>query len=267
MNTLLLGWGTVLAQAEAAGTTQILSVWDFLLKGGIVMIPIGVCSLVALAITIERLVCLQRRRVIPPEFMTGLDTALGRERDNAAAASDYCQRNGTSIANIILAALRRMHEPNDQLERHIQQAGERELERLRKRLRLLGVMASIAPLLGLLGTVFGMITAFQTVAASGAALGKTELLARGIYEALITTAAGLIVAIPTLLAHHAISARIDHLVLEMDEMTVRFVESLRAPSASTNGRLRHADAPVLAPASHGGEPSPALRVADPVAAS
>lgn len=267
MNTLLLGWSPLLAQTDTAGTTQILSVWDFLVKGGIIMIPIGVCSLVALAITIERLVCLQRRRVIPPDFMTGLDAALGRERDNTAAASEYCQRSDTPIASILRAALRRLHEPNDELERHIQQAGEREVERLRKRLRLLGVMASIAPLLGLLGTVFGMITAFQTVAASGAALGKTELLARGIYEALITTAAGLIVAIPTLLAHHAISARIDHLVLEMDEMTVKFVESLRAPTASTNGRLRHADAPPLAPASHDSEAPPPLVVADPVAAS
>jgi biopolymer transport protein ExbB len=96
---------------------------------------------------------------------------------------------------------------------------------LRKRLRLLSVIASVAPLLGLLGTVTGMITAFQTVAASAEALGRTELLATGIYEAMVTTAGGLIVAIPTLLAYHWISSRVDHLVAEMDTVTVDFIET------------------------------------------
>ena len=89
---------------------------------------------------------------------------------------------------------------------------------------MLSVIASITPLMGLLGTIFGMIRAFQTVAASGEALGKTEMLAGGIYEAMITTAAGLLVAIPVLICYHWISAKIDTLVMDMDQMTQEFIE-------------------------------------------
>jgi biopolymer transport protein ExbB len=89
---------------------------------------------------------------------------------------------------------------------------------------VLQVIGAIAPLLGLLGTIFGMIQAFQTVATSAEALGKTELLAKGIYEAMVTTAAGLLVAIPSVIGYHWISAKIETLVAEMDRICVDLVE-------------------------------------------
>jgi len=116
--------------------------------------------------------------------------------------------------------------------------------KLRKYLRVLAVIASIAPLMGLLGTIFGMIQAFQTVAASGSALGRTEMLAMGIYQAMITTAAGLLVAIPVLIAYHWIVAKIERLVMEIDQMTVEFIE---AHAAGRRRRLA-ADAPEAASA-------------------
>jgi biopolymer transport protein ExbB len=91
-------------------------------------------------------------------------------------------------------------------------------------MRVLSVIAAISPLMGLTGTIFGMIKAFQTVATSGDALGKTELLATGIYEAMITTAAGLLVAIPALILYHVISARVDRLVAELDETCIEFID-------------------------------------------
>lgn len=99
--------------------------------------------------------------------------------------------------------------------------------RLRKFLKLLSVIAGIAPLMGLLGTIFGMIRAFSTVASSAEAMGKTELLAKGIYEAMITTAAGLLVAIPVLIAYHLLSARVDRLMLQMDEAASRLMDGMR----------------------------------------
>lgn len=218
------------AAAGAAGgddpgaAVKVESVWDFVTKGGPMMIPIGLCSLVALAVIIERLVSLRRGNVIPSGFLPGLRSALGDGADDRKEALEYCRSNGSPIANVFAAGIKKLGESVELLEKRIQEAGEREVLKLRRYLRLLAVVASIAPLMGLLGTIFGMIIAFQTVATSGEALGKAELLAKGIYQAMITTAAGLMLAIPVLIAYHWISAKIEGLVSEMDRMTVEFVE-------------------------------------------
>ena len=238
-------WGALLcgqvegaASAAPAGSAaeQALTLWSLALKGGPMMIPIAICSLVALAVIVERLVSLRRRQVIPPDFVPGLQPILESPRRNREAALEYCRLNGSPIANVFTAGLRRMHEPLELLEKHIQEAGQREIHKLRKHLRLLALIASISPLLGLLGTIFGMINAFQTVALAGQALGKAELLATGIYQAMITTAAGLMVAIPALIGYHWISARIEQLVTEMDEATCDFVEQHLALNGATEGR-------------------------------
>lgn len=206
---------------QAAGVT---SVWDFMVKGGIVMVPIALCSLVALTLAVERLVSLRRSRVIPPTFIQGLTDVLSQGSGSQARAVEYCRACPSPMSRIFEAGVRRWDRPLEQVERLISEAGQREVTLLRKNLRGLSVIGSVAPLLGLLGTIFGMITAFQTVARSAEALGRTELLAGGIYEAMITTAAGLIVAIPALLFYHVISARIDRLVGEMDAACLSLVD-------------------------------------------
>lgn len=215
---------------------SISSILELAVKGGVVMIPIAACSLVALALAIERLVTLRRARVIPPGFVDGAAAALDQGPQRAL---ELCRTAPSPIARIFEAALRRWDRPLEQVEKHVAEAGAREAVVLRKHLRGLAVIAAVSPLLGLLGTIFGMINAFRTVAASADALGRTELLAGGIYEAMVTTAAGLIVAIPTLLVYHALSARIDRLVLDMDGACIDLVErhattlpALRARSAA-----------------------------------
>jgi biopolymer transport protein ExbB len=193
------------------------------------MIPIGLCSLVALTVIIERLVSLRRRRVIPPGFLPEVKKALDEGGNGRTEALESCRRNGSPIANIFAAGIKRLDDSLEQLETRIQEAGQRETLKLRKYSRVLVVIASIAPLMGLLGTIFGMINAFQTVAISSEALGKAELLAKGIYEAMITTAAGLMVTIPVLIAYHWISAKVDRLVTEMDQITVVFIEDYARP--------------------------------------
>ena len=212
------------AAQQAAEAVQVQSVWDFIVKGGPVMIPIILCSLVAMAVVAERLINLRRRIVIPPSFLPGLKQSLGDNGEGKRKALDYCKANNSPVARVFAAGIKRLGEPVELLERHITEAGEREAIKLRKYLRVLQVIAAVAPLLGLLGTIFGMINAFQTVAISGEALGKTEMLAEGIYQAMITTAAGLIVAIPVLICYHWISSKIDSLVTDLDRMTVEFVE-------------------------------------------
>lgn len=233
--SLMLNLGqAVAADSSAAKVVLIGSVWDFVLKGGPVMIPIGIASLVALAVFVERAWLLRRRAVIPPTVVAGLQSALSAHRFDVSPVLELCQRSPSALGNIIMAGIRNIGQSTDVLEKRIGEAGEREVFGLRKHLRVLSLVGSIATLLGLLGTITGMISAFQTVAASGEALGKTELLAKGIYEAMITTAAGLIVAIPTMIAYHYLTARIEFLIHEMDRIAVDFVERVVNPGVSAS---------------------------------
>lgn len=229
------------ATASAPDAVMVQSIWDFVVKGGPMMIPIGLCSFVALTIIVERLISLRRRQVIPASFADDIGKILDRDGDGRSSALEHCTNDGSPLARIFSAAIKKLNEPLEVLERHIEDAGARAVVGLRKNLRALSVIASIAPLLGLLGTIFGMINAFQTVATSGEALGRTELLAKGIYQAMITTAAGLLVAIPVLVAYHWLSAKVERLVHEMDHVTVEFVEAHASGSKQTAApKLRRA---------------------------
>ncbi|MFO0826799.1 MAG: MotA/TolQ/ExbB proton channel family protein [Phycisphaerales bacterium] len=199
--------------AAPADLSTVATVWDLTLKGGPVMIPIAITSLIGLAIVIERLVSLRRSAIVPPSFMPGLRDALQQGPERALA---YCRANPNPVARVAESALKHWRGSSDDVARRIEEAGLREAAQLRRNLRGLSVVTAVAPLLGLLGTITGMIKAFRTVAASAEALGRTELLASGIYEAMVTTAAGLIVAIPALLAYHWLAARADRLVLDID---------------------------------------------------
>ncbi|HPF40057.1 MAG TPA: MotA/TolQ/ExbB proton channel family protein [Phycisphaerae bacterium] len=231
---------SVLILAAPTKPVAIQSVWDFVVKGGPMMIPIILCSLFALGVIVERVVSLRTGVVIPAGFLEGLHAIMRDPKRARKEALAYCSDTESPLGGILAAGVKRLNEPVAVLEKHVQDAGERAIAVLRKNLRVLTVVASVCPLMGLLGTIFGMIEAFQTVAASGEALGKTELLAEGIYQAMITTAAGLLVAIPVVIAYHYLSARIDALVGEMDRMTLDFLEEhAYAPRSgaigSTNG--------------------------------
>lgn len=220
----------IVAQQTPEEAVQINSVFDFVIKGGPLMIPIALCSLVAFTIIMERLITLRRSNVIPPTLVKKVRETLADD-GGSRAAIDYCKANPSPASAVLAAAIKRLGESEELLEKHIQEAGERESLKLRKRLRVLSVIGSIAPLLGLLGTITGMITAFQTVAASGEALGRTELLAEGIYEAMITTAAGLIVAIPVLVCYHWLVAKVDGLVMQIDALATEFIDEFAPPQA------------------------------------
>ena len=134
-NLLIVGQTTADAAGESA---RVHSVWDFVVKGGPVMVPIVLCSLIALAVFIERLLSLRRRKVIPPEFVSGLKGVLGDDPSDTGRrqkAIDYCRSNGSPIAAVCAAGIKRLGQPIELLERHIQDAGEREVLKLRKYLR------------------------------------------------------------------------------------------------------------------------------------
>ncbi len=212
------------AGAEAQGQAPP-TVFELLEKGGPVMYPIYLCSFLMVAFAIERAVNLRRGKVLPADFirnLRGLASAQPLDRDKILT---YCQANTSPIARIFRSAVKRLHRPLPEIEKTIEDAGAKEVRLLKRNTRVLAGVASVAPLLGLLGTVLGMISAFKDIS-MGEALGKADILASGIYEALVTTAAGLTVAIPSLVLYLVFVARIDKLVGEMDDLTLEFVETI-----------------------------------------
>ena len=205
---------------------------DIIRSGGWLMAPILLCSVVALAIALERLWTLQRRRVLPPELVAGVAQLLRASvlTPERVAELRTASPLGTVLAAGIEATTREaIHESRRQASREASREAMEDAARqvaldLERFLTALGVIASIAPLLGLLGTVVGMIQVFALLVSSGA--GHPEALAGGIGQALITTAGGLTVAIPALIAHRFLQRRVDELLLAMEREAARMLDIL-----------------------------------------
>ena len=189
------------------------SVMDFYTKGGPIMHALLVCSLVGVVFIFERAWALYRAKINTQEFLDRVRTALIKRR-NVKEAVTVCEEYQGPIANIMKAGLLKYGRPQDEIERTIETASAHELARLERGLGVLAMILNIAPLLGFLGTVSGMINSFDALARAG--LSNPGLVAQGISQALITTAAGLGVAIPILAAYNYFTTRVGKYVLEME---------------------------------------------------
>ena len=182
------------------------------LRGGWVMYPILAASLVALTVAVERALALRRARIMPAST---LRQVLGLVRDGKIAeASEVCRHDGGTFSRIALAGLEWWSHGADAVREAIEDAGRREAPSLMRGLGVIGTVASIAPLLGLLGTVTGMIRVFREISLSGP--GQGQELSSGIAEALFTTAFGLAVAIPSLILYNILASRAERLVLDIE---------------------------------------------------
>ncbi len=193
------------------------NLFDIIRDGGWLMIPILSCSFILVVFVLERAISLRRGRVIPRPFVKRFLHQLREgqlDRDEAIA---LCEESGAPVANVFAAAVRKWGRSSVEVEQAILDTGERVANHLRKYLRVINGVATVCPLLGLLGTVVGMISAFNSIATSQA-MGRPELLANGISEALITTAAGMTVAIPALTFYMFFVSRVDQLVIEIDAL-------------------------------------------------
>jgi biopolymer transport protein ExbB len=208
--------------ASDSGVVTLQSVSDFLVSGGPIMVPIALCSIVALGFAIERYLRLTRAQVLPPALDDAIAAAQRGDVGSARAAAESTPSPG---GRVLLAGLRRAGYPLHDVERAMQDQAQKELEKLRANVRPLSVVAAVAPLLGLFGTVVGIADAFHRVVQTG--LGKPENLAAGIEVALVTTIAGLMVAIPAMLAAH-LTAKVRRLVLAVDERLSPVVEAIAA---------------------------------------
>ena len=229
----------VTESTSAIPTKNLLGV---LRDGGPLMIAIAVCSFILLVFVFERLISLRRGRVIPKPFVKRFIEQLEQnelDRDDALA---LCEKNDSSVALVFAAAVRKWGKPSVEVEQAIIDSGERMAHGLRRYLRLFNGISTISPLLGLLGTVLGMIRAFNAIA-SADAMGRPELLANGISQALLTTAAGLTVAIPALVAYLYFVSRVDRLIIEIDALGEQVVGLISADAlASRNSRTKKAKA-------------------------
>ena len=202
---------------------------DLILKGGPFIYPIILCSVIALGIFLERLWILRRRHIIPSDFIRHIEDLLKKQK--IADAIFLCQSDGSSIAKIFLAGLKNTGRGMWLVKEAIEERGGREALILEKHVGILSTIANLTPLLGLLGTVSGMIKTFNVISVQG--VGDPAPLAGGIAEALITTATGLCVAIPTLVCHRILKDKAESLVFEMEENSIKLIEIMESYNAQS----------------------------------
>ena len=190
--------------------------WEFMQKGGPIMWPILLCSVIAFAIVIERLLKLRQEQIDTKAFMEQISKSL--KRNKVMEALDLCDRTGGPIAAILKAGILKHDRPRNEVREAIEDASIHEVPRLERNLPVLATVAQVAPLLGLLGTVTGLVKAFQVIESKATVLNPVNPgdLAGGIWEALLATTFGLCVAIPTYVAYNYLVSRVDGFVLDME---------------------------------------------------
>lgn len=196
--------------------------WEIIRAGGAFMWPIVFCSVVAVAIICERFWTLQARRVIPPDLAQKVWDWIETDQLNDKLIAAL-ERN-SPLGELLAIGLANRHKPRYVMLERLEDGGRHVVHKLERYLNTLGTIASVAPLLGLLGTVAGIIHAFNAITANG--LGDPRLLSGGIGEALITTAAGLTVAIPSLIAYRFLRGKVERLVVRMEKEVMRLVDAL-----------------------------------------
>jgi biopolymer transport protein ExbB len=199
---------------------------EFLQKAGLLIYPLGLCSVLASIITIERILALMRRRVFPREIIEVVE-AVQPGRD-LSLAIDVCRRNPGVFSDVMAVGLEHASEPWEVMRDALIDVGRQRSAVLERHLVWLQTIAQAAPLLGLLGTVIGMIKMFASISLSG--LGDPHALSAGISEAIVTTAIGLGIGIPTLVAYNLLAAKAETLIAEIEAYASRLVAQLRVRS-------------------------------------
>jgi len=202
-------------------------VLEFIQQGGSVMYILLGLSVLALTIVFERAWSLRRSVVIPLKDVQLIEKSV-RDGD-VKQAMTVCQTHNTAMSRILWVALANRGVRRSVMKEILEESGRQEVAHLERFIGVLGLVAAIAPLLGLLGTVIGMIEVFQQISLVG--VGKADVLAGGISKALNTTAFGLVVAIPAIVAYRYFESRVDRFVIEIEAHALRFVELLKGERA------------------------------------
>ena len=211
---------------------------ELISKGGFMMVPILLCSVIGLALFLERLYQLQRTKVVPQRFVEIVSRHLQDGR--FADAEALCHNNPSAVAAVLGSGIRYAGRDRELIKEVMEETGRREVFFLERFTNAIGSIATISPLLGLLGTVIGMISMFQRVVSAAQAQQANVdvgLLATGIWQALLTTAAGLMVAIPIFLAYRYVIGLIDRYAIEIEDLCLKAVEMLVPREQAPQERL------------------------------
>ena len=193
---------------------------ELLIAGGWLMVPIIFCSILGLAIVAERFWSLRSDKIIPPGLLKKTVSALQQHKMNMQTLKDL--KDNSPLGQIFAVALAHYRAEVDVIRHAVEDVGRHVVHQLERYLNMLGTIAAISPLLGLLGTVFGMIKVFSTITLEG--VGNGNALAGGIAEALITTAAGLIVAIPAYIFYRYFERRVDDYAVELELQSKQLID-------------------------------------------
>ena len=207
-----------------------MNLFSIFLKGGFLMWPILLCSIIALTVIIDRYVVLRKAKINIPAFMVRIRGSI-KKKDISGAIS-YCMEEKSPVANIIRKGLKKFRLGHERVKEAIENAGKQEISKLEKGLSVLATVAGVAPLLGFLGTVTGMIQAFMTIEDLAGAANPSDL-AGGIWEALTTTAFGLIVGIPALAFYNYFLASVKKTVGEMETVANDVIDVVQDSSVHT----------------------------------
>ena len=231
--------GAAPVSGSEATSPEMPSLWNLAIQGGWFMIPIGIASVITIAFTLERLGGLRRERILPKALIAELRELIKSPTVDPRKLWELCEGNASPLANVGRSAVLKTGRPQPEVESAVMDAVERETGEMTRNLRPINVVASISPLLGLLGTVQGMIMAFMvTSTTSSTGTAKAQELAHGIYTALVTTFAGLTVAVVSVVLANFIEGRIERLLKQMEGIFLDLLPRLEA----YEGKLRVAEA-------------------------
>ncbi len=230
------GAETAAASEVTAPVDTSIRLWDLAVAGGVFMIPIAAMSVLAVTMSLERLFALRRQRVLPAELARGLEQLSNRpDGFDTREARRLCERFPSAAANVVQAMLARAGRPASEIESAVAQASQREADRLYANVRWINLAASISTMLGLIGTIQGMIMAFHRLTVTEVVADRTTMLAGGIYTALVTTFAGLAVAIPALLMSHLLEGKILSSFHQIDELMFHLLPAVAEGQGGGDG--------------------------------
>lgn len=198
------------------------NVLDFIGKGGFVIYPLLLCSITALAVIIEKTIALRRKKIIIPEVVSVLDNI--KEAGDIGLALSICEKHKGPFANVVRAGLENRELPREELKEIMTDQGRQEAYQLEKGLAILETIAGIAPLLGLLGTVIGILKVFNVISVMG--VGQASAMSGGISEALITTIVGLSIGIPAVVVYNYFTNKAEALILEIERNSAKLLKKV-----------------------------------------
>ncbi|WMJ74331.1 MotA/TolQ/ExbB proton channel family protein [Cytophagaceae bacterium ABcell3] len=230
MNSLLqittTGSEEILGAAEAAAGSESLTLLDLIMKGGIIMIPLFILSIIAVYIIVERLLNLKKHDKDPDKFMDRIRDLV--YRGDTEAALKLCRSFNTPFSRMVEKGITKIGKPLSNIEASIENVGKIEVYRLEKNLSSLATISGAAPMIGFLGTVIGMIQAFISIAQVEGTISP-KLLSTGIYQAMITTVAGLAVGIIAYFGYNFLVAKVQKIIHKMEYASIEFIELLQEP--------------------------------------